>query len=66
MEDIGDSLSDHGTSDDGVDGADQDDAEMPQGKLSEDTEPGWVMGTMTQTVQQRLERFRPRLMKLNE
>jgi hypothetical protein len=34
--------------------------------LSEDDEPGWVMGTMTKTVNQHKERFRQTLMKLDE
>ena len=48
---IGDSLSDLASSDDGEDGEDEDDEETVMGKLSEDDEPGWVMGTITQTVQ---------------
>jgi cell fate (sporulation/competence/biofilm development) regulator YlbF (YheA/YmcA/DUF963 family) len=34
--------------------------------VSEDDEPGWVMGTITETVQQRMERFRHMQIKLNE
>jgi len=63
---IGDSLSDLASSDDGEDGEDEDDAETEQGKLSEDDEPGWVMGTITQTVQLRMERFRQMQKKLDE
>jgi len=63
---IGDSLSDLASSDDGEDGDDGDDEETEQSKLSEDDEPGWVMGTITKTVQQRLERFRQRQMKLDK
>jgi len=63
---IGDSLSDLAISDDGEDGEDEDDEETEQGKLSEDDEPGWVMGTITKTVQQRMERFRQKQMKLDE
>jgi len=63
---IGDSLSDLASSDDGEDGDDEDDEETEQGKLSEDDEPSRVMGTITETVQQRLERFRQKQMKLNE
>ena len=55
---IGDSLSDLASSDDGEDGEEEDDEETEQGNLSEDDEPGWVMGTITKTVQQRMERFR--------
>jgi len=51
---IGDSLSDLASSDDGEDGEDEDE-ERELGKLSEDDEPGWVMGTISQTVQQRIE-----------
>jgi len=63
---IGDSLSDLGSSDDGEDGEDEDDEGTEQGKLSEDNEPGWVMGTITETVQQRMERFWQKQMKLDE
>jgi hypothetical protein len=34
--------------------------------LSEDDEPGWVMGTITKTVQQGKGRFRRKEMKLDE
>jgi hypothetical protein len=63
---IGDSLSDLASSDDGDDGEDEDDDETKQGNLSKDDEPGWVMGTITKTVQQRMERFRQKQMKLDE
>jgi hypothetical protein len=62
---IGDSLSDLASSDDGEDGEDEDE-ETEQGKLSEDDEPGWVMGTITKTVQQHMESFRQKQMKLDE
>jgi hypothetical protein len=54
---IGRSLSDLSSSDNAEDGEDAD-AETEEGKLSEDDEPGWVMGTITKTVQQHMERFR--------
>jgi len=63
---IGDSLSDLASSDVGEDGENEDDEETEQGKLSDDDEPGWVMGTITQTVQQRMESFRQKQMKLDE
>jgi len=63
---IGDSLSDLASSDDGEDGEDEDDEETEQGKLSEDDEPGWVMGTITKTVQQRMERFQQKQMKFDK
>jgi len=62
---MGDSLSDLASSDDGEDGEDEDDEETEQGKLSDDDEPGLVMGTITKTVQQRTERFWPKEMKLD-
>jgi len=34
--------------------------------LSEDDEPSWVIGTITKTVQQRMQRFRQKQMKLDE
>jgi hypothetical protein len=63
---IGDSLSDLASSDDGEDVEDEDDEETEQGKLSDNDEPGWVMGTITKTVQQRMESFRQKQMKLDE
>jgi len=63
---LGDILSDLASSDDGEDGEDEDDEETEQGKLSEDDEPGWVMGTITKTVQRRMERFRQKQMKLEQ
>ena len=36
------------------------------GKLSEDDESGWVMGTISNMVQYRMERFRQNQMKLDE
>jgi hypothetical protein len=61
---IGDSLSDLASSDDGEDGEDEDE-ETEQGKLSKDDEPGWVMGTISKTAQQRMESFRQKQMKLD-
>jgi len=63
---IGDSLSDLASSDDVEDGEDEDEEKTEQGNLSEDDEPGCVMGTITKTVLQRLERFRQTEMKLDE
>jgi len=63
---IRESLSDLPSSDDGEDGEDEDHEQTEQGNLSEDDKPGWVMGTITQTVQQRMERFRQKQMKLDE
>jgi hypothetical protein len=51
---IGESLSDFASSDDWEDGEDEDAEETEQGKLSEDDEPGWVMGTIIKTGQQRI------------
>jgi len=56
---IGDSLSDHASSDDGEDGEDENE-ETELGNLSEDDEPGWVMGTIFKSVLQRRESFRPK------
>jgi len=54
---IGDTLSDLACSNDGEDGEDEDGKETDQAQLSEDDEPGWVMGTITKPVQQLMERF---------
>jgi hypothetical protein len=64
---IGDSLSDLGTSDDEQDREDEEDEEdnTVLGKLSDD-EPGWVMGTISKTVQHRMERFWQKQMRLDE
>jgi len=48
---IGVSLSDLASSGSGENGEDEDGEETEQGKLSEDDEPGWVMGTITKTIQ---------------
>jgi len=63
---IGDSLSDLASSDNGEDGEEEDDEETEQGNMSGDDEPGCVMGKITKTVQQRMERFRQKQMKLDE
>jgi len=65
---IGDILSDLASSDDEEDGEDEDDdVEDPAGdKLSDNDEPGWVMGTISNTVQFRVECFSQKQMKLDE
>jgi len=65
---IRDSVSDLASPDEEQDGEDkeynEDDTEL--GKLSDDDEPGWVMGTISKTVQHRLESFWQKQMKLDE
>jgi len=65
---IWDSLSDHASSDHEEDGEDEDgdEEDLELSKLSEDDEPGWVMGTILKTVQHRMERFRQKQIKLDE
>jgi len=65
---IGDSLSDLASSNDEEAGEDgDDDEERPVGgKLSEDDEPGWVMGTISKTVQYHMGWFRQKQMKLDK
>jgi len=63
---IGDSLSDIASSGNWEDGEDEDDDETEEGQLSEDDKPGWVMGTITKTVQHRVQWFRQKQMKLDE
>jgi len=63
---IGDSLSDLASYDDGEDVEDEDDEETDHGKMTEEDEPGWVMGTITKTVPQQMERFRQQQLNLNE
>jgi hypothetical protein len=62
---IGESLSHFASSDDGDDGEDVDE-ETELGKLSEYDEPGWVMGTISNKVQQGRERCQQKQMKLDE
>jgi len=54
---LGDSVSNLARSEDEDDGEDKDNDEEDTelGKLSEDDEPGWVMGTITKTVQHCME-----------
>ena len=65
---IGDSLSDLASSDDEQDGEDEEDDEKDTelGKVSDDDEPGRVMGTITKIVQHRIESFRQTQMRLDE
>jgi len=62
---IGDSLSNLASSGDGEDGEYDNDDKTEHGKLSEDDEPGWVIGTITNTVQQHMDWFRLKQMKLD-
>jgi len=64
---IGDRLSDLASSDDDEDVQDEEeDDDIEQGKLGEDDEPGWVMGTISESVQRRMERFWQKQIKLDE
>jgi len=64
---IGDSLSDLASSDDEGDVEDEEeDDDTEQGNLSEDDEPGWVMGTISKSVQRRMERCWQKRMKLDK
>jgi hypothetical protein len=64
---IEDSLSDLASSDDEEDGKDKEDEEDPElGKLSDDYEPGWVLGTISKTWQHRMESFRPKQLRIDE
>jgi hypothetical protein len=60
------SLNDLSSPRDGEHGEDECDEDTEQGKLSEDDEPGWVVGTITQTVQQHLKRFSQKQMKIGK
>jgi hypothetical protein len=65
---IGGSLSDRASSNDEENGEDEDDDEEDtgHGKLSADDEPGWVIGTISKTVQHRLVSFRQKQMSVDE
>jgi len=55
---IGDILSDLTSSDDEEDAEDdEEDDDTEHGKLSEDDEPGWVIGTISKSVKRRMERY---------
>jgi len=64
----GDILSELASSHDEQDGEDEEDDEEDTqlGKLSDDHESGWVMGTITETVLHHMESFRQRQMRLDE
>jgi hypothetical protein len=53
-----DSLSEIPSSNDGEDEKAEADEETLHGQLSEDDEPGWVIGTIPNMVQQLMERCR--------
>lgn len=63
---VRDTLSELASSDDWEDGEDQDDAKTQQRKLSEYDEPSQVKSTISQTVQQCMEMFKPKQMMLEK
>jgi hypothetical protein len=65
---IADSLSDLPSSEDEEDGEDMDDDEEDtcHGKLSDDDEPGLLMGTMSKTVQDSIKSFRQKQLRHDE
>ena len=65
---IGDGMSDLARSDDEQDVEDQKDneEETELSKLSDEDESGWVMGTMSKTLQHRKESFRQKQIRLVE
>jgi hypothetical protein len=65
---IGDSLSDIASSEDAVVGEDEEDdvEDTGHGKLSNNDEPGWVMGTISKTVLHRMECVRQYQLRLGE
>jgi hypothetical protein len=63
---IRDSLSDLASSNNGENGEDEDEHKTLQGQLSEDDEPSWVMGTITNSIQQHMVRFRQKQTNLDE
>jgi len=68
LNDIGESLSDLASSEDEEDGEDIDDNEedTEPGMLSDDDEPGWVMGTVSKMVRHHMESFRQKQIRLDE
>jgi len=65
---IGESLSDLASSDDEQDGNDEEDDEenTELSTLTDDDEPGWVMGTISKTVQHCMESIRQKKMRLDK
>ena len=65
---MGESLSDLVSSEDGEEAEDEDDDEKDSelGQLCEDDEPGWVMCTISKTVQHRMESFGQKQIWLDE
>jgi len=61
-----DSLSDLASSDDEEDGDDEDDEGIELCKMSEDHKPSWVVGTISNMEQLRIERFWQMQMKLDK
>jgi len=51
---------------DGYDEDNEEEEDTELGRLSNDEEPGWVMGTITKMVQQHMERSWPKRMKQDE
>jgi hypothetical protein len=64
---IGDSLNDLASSAEQENGDDKDDykGDTGHGKLSEDDEPGWVIGTISRSQQHHMESFRQNRMRLD-
>jgi hypothetical protein len=62
------SLSDLASSDNKQDGEDKEDDEegTELSKVSDDDEPGWVMGTMSKMVQHRMDSFQQKQLRLDE
>jgi len=65
---IGVNLSDFASSENEKDGEDEEDDEEVTElcRLSDDDEPGWVMGTIPKTVQHRMESFRQKQLRLDK
>jgi len=65
---VGERLSKYASYQDEEDGEDEDDDEEDTelANLSEDDEPGWVMGTISKTAQHRMESFQQKQMRLDE
>jgi hypothetical protein len=65
---IGDSLSDLASSEAKEDREDEDEDEKDtgHGKRSEDNEPGWVLGTISKSVQHCMESFGPKQLRPDE
>jgi len=62
---VRDSLSNLASSDDEEDREDEEDEDTELGKVRDNNEPGWVIGTISKTVQYSMQSFRQKQIRLD-